>query len=230
MTTGSTANACAAALLDAGAARVDLLAIALVAHGGAEPEEEERGFREPAGEYAPREILTPMRLALEGFPADKAYWQIFVASTAYPPEVRLRARRQWGANFRRAGPLFCRASYRKTASHLRASPKACVSGHSPAAPARGLRAFPAPRRTKICALGCRFRSFYRKIAYFRGSKPGKESDSSTRAGRCCTRDRTLALVSAPAIGQAVCTEIDILILGLDGLSGVESVFDPPPAA
>ena len=25
-----------------------------------------------------------------------------MASTAYPPEVRLRARRQWGANFRRA--------------------------------------------------------------------------------------------------------------------------------
>jgi ComF family protein len=36
MTTGATANACAAALLDAGAARVDVLAIALVAHGLAE--------------------------------------------------------------------------------------------------------------------------------------------------------------------------------------------------
>jgi hypothetical protein len=48
MTTGSTANACAAALLDAGAANVDLLAIALVAHGMAEPEEERHGFREPA--------------------------------------------------------------------------------------------------------------------------------------------------------------------------------------
>ncbi len=47
MTTGSTANACAAALLDSGAVRVDLLAIALVAHGVAEPEEEEHGFREP---------------------------------------------------------------------------------------------------------------------------------------------------------------------------------------
>ncbi len=36
ITTGATANACAAALLDAGAARVDVLAIALVAHGLAE--------------------------------------------------------------------------------------------------------------------------------------------------------------------------------------------------
>ncbi len=36
ITTGATANACASALLDAGAARVDLLAIALVAHGLAE--------------------------------------------------------------------------------------------------------------------------------------------------------------------------------------------------
>ncbi len=38
ITTGATANACAAALLAAGAARVDVLAIALVAHGLAEPE------------------------------------------------------------------------------------------------------------------------------------------------------------------------------------------------
>ena len=37
MTTGATANACAAALLDAGASRVDVLAIALVAHGLSEP-------------------------------------------------------------------------------------------------------------------------------------------------------------------------------------------------
>ena len=50
MTTGSTANACAAALFDAGAAQVDLLAIALVAHGVAEPEEEEHSFREPGSE------------------------------------------------------------------------------------------------------------------------------------------------------------------------------------
>lgn len=47
ITTGSTANACASALLDAGARRVDVLAIALVAHGGAELREEEYGFREP---------------------------------------------------------------------------------------------------------------------------------------------------------------------------------------
>lgn len=33
LTTGATANACAAALLDAGAARVDVLAVALVSHG-----------------------------------------------------------------------------------------------------------------------------------------------------------------------------------------------------
>lgn len=33
LTTGATANACAAALLDAGAVRVDVLAIALVSHG-----------------------------------------------------------------------------------------------------------------------------------------------------------------------------------------------------
>jgi ComF family protein len=39
VTTGSTVNACATALLDAGAARVDVLAIALVAHGLAEPED-----------------------------------------------------------------------------------------------------------------------------------------------------------------------------------------------
>ncbi len=44
ITTGSTANACAAALLDAGAERVDVLAIALVAHGLAEPEEEDPGY------------------------------------------------------------------------------------------------------------------------------------------------------------------------------------------
>ena len=37
MTTGSTANACAAALLEAGAKSVDVLAIALVAHGFEEP-------------------------------------------------------------------------------------------------------------------------------------------------------------------------------------------------
>ncbi|MGO9486920.1 MAG: ComF family protein [Rhodomicrobium sp.] len=47
ITTGSTANACAAALLDAGAAQVDVLAIALVAHGIADLAEEEHGFREP---------------------------------------------------------------------------------------------------------------------------------------------------------------------------------------
>ena len=41
ITTGSTANACATALLAAGAAQVDLLAIALVAHGLAEPEAED---------------------------------------------------------------------------------------------------------------------------------------------------------------------------------------------
>ncbi|HXZ68216.1 MAG TPA: phosphoribosyltransferase family protein [Alphaproteobacteria bacterium] len=43
MTTGATANACAAALLDAGARTVDVLAIALVANGvqdGAEDEDE----------------------------------------------------------------------------------------------------------------------------------------------------------------------------------------------
>jgi ComF family protein len=39
ITTGATANACASALLNAGAARVDLLAIALVAHGLAEFDE-----------------------------------------------------------------------------------------------------------------------------------------------------------------------------------------------
>jgi ComF family protein len=44
LTTGSTANACAAALLDAGAAQVDVLAIALVAHGLAGPEEEDPGY------------------------------------------------------------------------------------------------------------------------------------------------------------------------------------------
>ncbi len=41
MTTGATANACAAALLEAGAKNVDVLAIALVAHGLFEPMEEE---------------------------------------------------------------------------------------------------------------------------------------------------------------------------------------------
>ena len=41
VTTGSTANACALALLAAGAAQVDLLAIALVAHGLAEPDAED---------------------------------------------------------------------------------------------------------------------------------------------------------------------------------------------
>ena len=41
MTTGATANACAAALLDAGARSVDVLAIALVAHGFEESMEEE---------------------------------------------------------------------------------------------------------------------------------------------------------------------------------------------
>ncbi len=41
MTTGATANACAAALLEAGARNVDVLAIALVAHGFA------HGFEEP---------------------------------------------------------------------------------------------------------------------------------------------------------------------------------------
>lgn len=40
ITTGATANACALALLDAGAVRVDALAIALVAHGYGEPLEE----------------------------------------------------------------------------------------------------------------------------------------------------------------------------------------------
>ncbi len=40
ITTGATVNACAAALLDAGARRVDVLAIALVAHGLHEPTEE----------------------------------------------------------------------------------------------------------------------------------------------------------------------------------------------
>ncbi len=44
LTTGSTANACATALLDAGAAQVDVLAIALVAHGLPEPEEEDPGY------------------------------------------------------------------------------------------------------------------------------------------------------------------------------------------
>jgi len=39
ITTGATANACASVLLDTGAARVDLLAIALVAHGLAEFDE-----------------------------------------------------------------------------------------------------------------------------------------------------------------------------------------------
>ena len=46
ITTGSTANACASALLEAGAGRVDVLAIALVAHGLAEAEEESYGFSE----------------------------------------------------------------------------------------------------------------------------------------------------------------------------------------
>jgi hypothetical protein len=41
MTTGATANACAAALLEAGARNVDVLAIALVAHGFEEPMEDE---------------------------------------------------------------------------------------------------------------------------------------------------------------------------------------------
>ena len=41
ITTGSTANACASALLAAGAAQVDLLAIALVAHGLGAPEAED---------------------------------------------------------------------------------------------------------------------------------------------------------------------------------------------
>ena len=41
MTTGATVNACATALLDAGARSVDVLAIALVAHGLEEPAEEE---------------------------------------------------------------------------------------------------------------------------------------------------------------------------------------------
>jgi ComF family protein len=41
MTTGATANACAAALLSAGARKVDVLAIALVAHGFEEPMEDE---------------------------------------------------------------------------------------------------------------------------------------------------------------------------------------------
>jgi ComF family protein len=42
MTTGSTANACAAALLEGGARSVDVLAIALVAHGFEEAMEDER--------------------------------------------------------------------------------------------------------------------------------------------------------------------------------------------
>lgn len=41
LTTGATANACARVLLDAGAKAVDVLAIALVAHGLAEPSEED---------------------------------------------------------------------------------------------------------------------------------------------------------------------------------------------
>jgi ComF family protein len=41
MTTGATANACATALLEAGASSVDVLAIALVAHGIEEPTEDE---------------------------------------------------------------------------------------------------------------------------------------------------------------------------------------------
>jgi ComF family protein len=41
MTTGATANACASALLEAGASSVDVLAIALVAHGIEEPMEDE---------------------------------------------------------------------------------------------------------------------------------------------------------------------------------------------
>jgi ComF family protein len=41
ITTGSTAGACATALLAAGAARVDVLAIALVAHGLAEPDDQD---------------------------------------------------------------------------------------------------------------------------------------------------------------------------------------------
>jgi ComF family protein len=41
MTTGATANACAAALLESGARNVDVLAIALVAHGFEEPMEDE---------------------------------------------------------------------------------------------------------------------------------------------------------------------------------------------
>jgi ComF family protein len=49
ITTGSTASACATALLGAGASRVDVLAIALVAHSIAEPEEEWHGFLEPDG-------------------------------------------------------------------------------------------------------------------------------------------------------------------------------------
>ena len=44
MTTGATANACAAALLDAGASAVDVLAIALVAHGLEEPADEEHAL------------------------------------------------------------------------------------------------------------------------------------------------------------------------------------------
>lgn len=41
LTTGATVDACAAALLDAGAKNVDVLAIALVAHGLAEPSADE---------------------------------------------------------------------------------------------------------------------------------------------------------------------------------------------
>ncbi len=51
ITTGATANACAAALLDAGARRVDVLAIALVAHG--------------RGELAEGQDLSPQNLRLD---------------------------------------------------------------------------------------------------------------------------------------------------------------------
>jgi len=61
LTTGSTANACATALLDAGAARVDVLAIALVAHGLAEREEEDQGMPGSAASVVAAAFLASSR-------------------------------------------------------------------------------------------------------------------------------------------------------------------------
>jgi hypothetical protein len=43
----------------------------------------------------------------QDFPADKAYWQLIDASTAFRKQVRLRVFSEWGANFPPAVPVIC---------------------------------------------------------------------------------------------------------------------------